>query len=145
MGWAQRSFDVRPQRDLISRRGTCVRWERTVTCTCTPPGEAPDPSCAACDGTGRVVVDTKTIRGLVTDATQNYYLNNLGIVQDGDLLFSQMPSECNQLQDYDRILLLETSGQPFMGERIRRGTGTKDLLTYNAAQVGFVSVSDPDT
>lgn len=146
MGWPQRSWDIRPQRNLIARRGTCVLWEKTAPCTCTPPGEAPDPTCAGCHGTGRVLVGKKVIRGLVTNATQDRTLMQAAWVQDGDLLFSQYPSSCDQLNDFDRIVLIEVdTGEPFMGEKLLRGSGVKDRLTYNIQAIQYVSQTDPDT
>jgi hypothetical protein len=145
--FSQRSFDVRPQQRLIRKRGTCVQWEKVMQCTCTDNASRADPNCEACHGNGYLVVATKTIRGLITQAMSNRTLAQAGIVQSGDLMFSQIPvNDCEQIHNQDRIILTEFStGEPFDGEHIIRGTSNRDDLSYIVAKVGDVIVADEQT
>jgi hypothetical protein len=146
--FAQRSFDIRPQQRIIQKRGTCVRWDKVSRCTCSDDSSRPDPSCAACHGTGYIVLGSKIIRGLVTDAMSNRILAQAGIVQSGDLMFSQMPqNRCDEVQNMDRIILLEfDQGEPFDGEHVTRNTtGDRDDLSFIVAKVLDLIVVDVDT
>lgn len=143
--WTSRFF----QRDLtrfFRDHAEIVQWTPAAPCSCGSTPQAPaNPACAACGGLGYFYPDPlQTTRLVLTRITQQEVLRTEGLAQPGDLWADQPPGTPS-LAPWDLVLTTWTTGQPFQGVQLVRGTGTTDTLPYRAAQVRACLQVNPQT
>ena len=151
--WRSRFF----QRDLLQffqLHAEVLQWAQAVRCGCSNTPENPsNTACAVCGGLGYFYPNPlQTTRAILTSVKQTEDLVAMGLAQMGDLVCDQPPG-ATSLSQWDLVLTTWTTGVPFLGETLVRGSGATDTLTYRANPItqsdgtqGYVVVqTDPVT
>ncbi len=146
MPWNNSQFDDLLMQDFFADHAELLQWAQATRCGCSNTPTSPNNmACAVCGGIGYFYPNALAYtHAVLTSVTQTEDLLALGLAQMGDLVCDQPPGAVS-LSPWDLVLTTWTSGVPFQGETVVRGTGTTDKLTFRANTVYAVIQTNPTT
>ena len=154
MPWPNGSLDTFADQQFFLRQGDTAYWYQAQICPCGSDPNAPSDmsqsniSCQVCGGLGRFYPNAPTrIRGIVSNAIQDRQLLDTGFKLDAsDVVWSADPYSDGPLSAFDLLILDgDPHTWPFEGQVLVRGSGTTDMLFYNASELGDIYTVDPST
>ncbi len=133
MPWNNSAFDSLLTQDFFADHAEVLQWAQAVRCGCSNTPDNPSNSaCGVCGGLGYFYPHgLQYTHAILTAVTQTMDLVAMGLAEMGDLVCDQPPG-ATSLSQWDLVLTTWTTGVPFIGETLVRGSGATDTLTYRA-------------